>query len=70
MAMAHLNRDSQARFEPTPDEIRQACAEIQRSWSKKERFRRSGGVETGTWSPPVISCSDLPELEYMTDRAA
>jgi len=31
-------------YAPTQDEIRAACAEIQETWSRRERARRAGTV--------------------------
>ena len=41
------------RRDPTPDEIRQVCAEIQRGWSPQERHRRL----RADWLP-VVCCGD------------
>ena len=32
-------------YNPTPEEIRKRCLEIQETWSDYERFRRAGGRE-------------------------
>jgi hypothetical protein len=39
--------------DPTPDEIRQVCAEIQAEWSPQERHRRL----RADWRP-VVCCGD------------
>ena len=39
--------DPQRVPDPTPEEIRERCLEIQREWTPLERFRRSGYREVG-----------------------
>ncbi len=52
---------------PSPEEIAEACAEIQKTWSELERYCRKGGIipvferqrvvklshHLTTWRPPV-----------------
>jgi hypothetical protein len=40
---------------PTPEKIRQACGQIQKEWSPRERAKRAGifGRQT-VWLPPVV----------------
>jgi hypothetical protein len=45
--------DSQPVWEPNPDEIREACAEIQSDWSVRERCRRRVYKPKLGWSVPV-----------------
>lgn len=45
--------------EPTPEEIREACREIQSEWTKAERLRRLA-VKPREWSiPTTIQSEDL-----------
>ena len=42
-------------YEPTPDDIARATAEIRRRWTDKEtRYRVTGTRLTPRWTPPVI----------------
>lgn len=45
--------------DPTHEEIRKACLEIQREWNERE-FQKRAGVRPTPWSAPVVS---LPEQE-------
>jgi hypothetical protein len=57
-------RFEQPVYEPTPEEIADVCAQIQRGWSPDERRRRSWGLIDGRhakgrppsagWRPPLI----------------
>lgn len=43
-------------YEPTPEEIRAACAKFQATWSRAERRKRSGGLDcAGGVATPVVS---------------
>jgi hypothetical protein len=44
--------------DPTPLEIKQRCAEIQRAWSESERQQRSV-YKAGGWLPTVVPASVL-----------
>lgn len=45
---------------PSPREIRERCAEIQREWSPRERMKRAGYRNDPTqWHPPVVTTADL-----------
>jgi hypothetical protein len=52
-------------YNPTPEEIRVACAEIRRGWSKEQHVARAKGVplseaaERPHWTPPVITVREL-----------
>ncbi len=48
-------------YEPTPDEIREACRQIQQSWSEQERRRRDREAEMVArhWTPPRVEDSLL-----------
>jgi hypothetical protein len=48
-------------YEPTPKDIRQACAKIQATWSPRERARRHRKPRVPGWTPPMIRLSDLAE---------
>ena len=50
---------------PTLDEIRRRCAQIQSNWSVKERFKRAGIVPK-QWQPPTVTMdesSDVPPID-------
>jgi hypothetical protein len=42
-----IKHDPQTAYEPTPEEIRTACAEIQSSWTESERRKRRYGSKRG-----------------------
>jgi hypothetical protein len=48
-------------YDPTPQDIRRACEEIQATWSPRERARRYRGRCTAGWTPPMIRLRDLVE---------
>ena len=48
-------------YEPTSKDIRQACEEIQATWSPRERAKRERGPRAVRWIPPMIRLSDLSE---------
>ena len=48
-------------YEPTSKDIRQACEEIQATWSPRERAKRERGPRAAWWIPPMIRLSDLVE---------
>ena len=45
-------------MDPTPDEIRRRTAAIRKTWTPRERARRSGMRRIG-WLPPIFSEVDL-----------
>ena len=45
--------------DPTPDEIREQTEAIRKTWTPRERARRSG-FQRASWMPPVFSDLDLP----------
>jgi len=47
--------------DPSPNDIRRACKDIQLSWSKRERQKRAGRVPDGPWMPPNVSWSTIAE---------
>lgn len=55
------------RPDPTPEEIRERCLEIQASWSALERAKRAGMPVERTreieqhkqWLPPVVSTAEI-----------
>ena len=49
-------------MDPTPEEIRRRSEAIRKTWSTKERARRSG-VRRVSWTPPVVAETDLPGFE-------
>jgi hypothetical protein len=44
--------------DPTPEQIRERCEEIQREWSERERSKREVGRERN-WKPVVVPASLL-----------
>jgi hypothetical protein len=46
------------KYEPTPQEIAIATAEIRRNWTESE-YRRRAGVEPSSWSIPEVAVIDL-----------
>jgi hypothetical protein len=45
--------------DPTPEEIRRRSEAIRKTWSPRERARRSG-LRRINWTPPVVSELDFP----------
>lgn len=45
------------RYTPTPEQIRQACSEIQETWSEEERLQRAGLNRPTPWNVPVVRIS-------------
>ncbi|MBN1852217.1 MAG: hypothetical protein JW829_05805 [Pirellulales bacterium] len=48
-------------YEPTSKDIRQACEEIQATWSPRERAKREREPRAAWWIPPIIWLPDLIE---------
>ena len=48
-------------YEPTSKDIRQACEEIQATWSPRERAKRERGPRAARWIPPMIRLAFLIE---------
>ena len=46
---------------PTPEEIREACLNLQESWSDKEQMRRAGyeNGEMPCWLPPRVMSGSI-----------
>jgi|GEM_PF-4185123 len=49
-----IDLDRQDIYQPTPEEIRAVCREIQAEWSEAERARRARG-QAGRQRTPVVS---------------
>ncbi len=47
-----------SRYEPTPEEIEQACEEVREEWSDKVYRKRAGGDE-GIWVPQVYHVAEV-----------
>lgn len=49
-------------YQPSPRDIRRACESIQRTWTERERRKRSG-LRTGPcgWMPPNVVLDSLTE---------
>lgn len=45
-------------MDPTPDDIRRRTAAIRKTWTPRERARRSGFRRIG-WLPPIFSEVDI-----------
>lgn len=45
--------------DPTHEEIREACLEIQSEWSERE-FKKRAGVRPAPWTAPTVT---LPQQE-------
>ena len=54
----NLNLDMSA-TDPTPEEIRQRTEAIRKTWSPREKIRRTSIRRVG-WTPPVFSEVELP----------
>jgi hypothetical protein len=48
-------------YEPTPQEIRRACDEIQATWSPRQRAKRDRGPRATWYTIPMIRVSDIVE---------
>ena len=49
-------------YNPSKEEIREACAKIQSKWKPAtERLRRVGKGAIVHWTPQVVSTADMPE---------
>jgi hypothetical protein len=48
-----------AGYLPSPQEIRQACLEIQAGWSPRERALRWTGPRRQRWEFPLVAARDL-----------
>ncbi len=44
---------------PSSYDIREACDQIQKSWSERERRKRAGWIERQHWSPPLVEADSL-----------
>lgn len=58
--------EEKVNYLPTPEEIRQGCLKIRKTWSPEETERRRVGrpatersVNPATWRPPFIRLQDL-----------
>ena len=55
------SRNRYSDIDPTPEQIRVACAEIQATWSKREWVVRAGGdPEQSGWRVPCVRVEGLP----------
>jgi len=43
--------------DPTPTEIRKPCHDVQRTWDRRERWKRSG--KPRPWTVPVIHLGEI-----------
>lgn len=48
-------------YEPSPQDIRRACIQIQATWSPRERAKRYRGPYAAWWFPPTIHLAGLFE---------
>ncbi len=59
VSKVHGNHSS---FDPSPEQIRAACLEIQSSWTERDRIIRSGGSpEQARWRVPRARTVGLVE---------
>jgi len=62
MIAMRRTREGDARvYEPSPQDIRRACEQIQGTWSPRERAKRYRGPWAAWWFPPIIQLSGLFE---------
>ena len=52
------NRVLEASYEPTPEELRRACDDIQNHWTRRERARRTV-MKIDHWTAPMARTSDI-----------
>lgn len=59
-------------YEPTPEEIAEKTAELKKTWSPYERYRRSGGLDGGSpdnpLETPVIARESVVRPDVAWDR--
>jgi hypothetical protein len=48
-----------AKPNPTPDEIRKLCHDVQRTWSRRERWKRSGKPNPRPWTIPLVNVGEI-----------
>ncbi len=48
---------------PTRQDIRDACQEIQAGWSDSERRKRAGLPKVSYWNPPTFQANQFGHLE-------
>lgn len=60
--IAKQGQFSRTALDPTPDEIRRRCKQVQKKWSESVRERRAGR-QPKQWLPPTYKANDFPELE-------
>ncbi len=51
-------------YEPTPKDIRRTCKQIQATWSRRERAKRTGRPRPAWWTPPIIRVSSIAEAVH------
>lgn len=50
------------KYLPTQEQIKQACAELQRRWTPKESEKRRI-IKTKQWTPPTVPIEEI-DLEF------
>ena len=53
------DKRSERTYEPTAQDIREACERIQEGWSERERRNRAGDIEGRHWLPPLVEGQSL-----------
>ena len=53
------DKRSERTFEPTAQDIREACHRIQEGWSERERNKRAGWAAGAQWAPPLVETDFL-----------
>ena len=71
--MISLQRTQASRirnYQPTQEDIRWACEQIQATWSPRERAKRYRGSYEAWWMPPSFRLSGLLQAirEELVDR--
>ena len=47
--------------DPTHDEIEKRCHDVQRAWSRRERWKRAGKPRPPHWNVPLIRVGEIAE---------
>ncbi len=58
--MKTRTRKRPSKENPTLDEIRRRCAQIQSKWSPRERAKRAGIVDK-QWNPPLVTMDEFSD---------
>ena len=50
---------SKTKPNPTPEEIRNRCHDIQETWNRRERWKRTGKPIPRPWTVPIIRVGEI-----------